>query len=236
MSERDVLVVIPTYNERENLRELLGGVREHAPGASVLVVDDGSPDGTAAEAQTLGRNLGAIEVLQRGRRLGIGSAYREGFARGLASGYRRFVSMDGDLSHEPRYLPALLAASERADVVIGSRYLQGVSVVNWSLRRLVLSVAANGYARAITGLPVRDCTSGFQCFRREVLEAIDVERLRLSGYAFLIELKYKAHRRGFRLSEVPIIFIDRRFGLSKLGLSSVVQGGWAVWALRLGLV
>jgi dolichol-phosphate mannosyltransferase len=230
------LVVVPTYNERENLRELLAGIREHAPGAGVLLVDDGSPDGTAEEAQALGRELGAIEVLQRGRRLGIGSAYREGFARGLASGYRRFVSMDADLSHEPRYLPALLAASERADVVIGSRYLRGVSVVNWSLKRLVLSVAANGYARAVTGLPVRDCTSGFQCFRREVLEAIDVERLRFNGYAFLIELKYKAYRRGFRLSEVPIIFIDRRFGMSKLGLSNVAQSGWAVWALRLGLV
>jgi len=236
VSERDVLVVVPTYNERENLRELLAGIREHAPGAGVLLVDDGSPDGTAEEAQALGRELGAIEVLQRGRRLGIGSAYREGFARGLASGYRRFVSMDADLSHEPRYLPALLAASERAGVVIGSRYLRGVSVVNWSLKRLVLSVAANGYARAVTGLPVRDCTSGFQCFRREVLEAIDVERLRFNGYAFLIELKYKAYRRGFRLSEVPIIFIDRRFGMSKLGLSNVAQSGWAVWALRLGLV
>jgi dolichol-phosphate mannosyltransferase len=230
------LVVIPTYNERENLRELLAGIREHAPGAGVLLVDDGSPDGTAEEAQALGRELGAIEVLQRGRRLGIGSAYREGFARGLASGYRRFVSMDADLSHEPRYLPALLAGTERADVVIGSRYLRGVSVVNWSHKRLVLSVAANGYARAVTGLPVRDCTSGFQCFRREVLEAIDVERLRFNGYAFLIELKYKAYRRGFRLSEVPIIFIDRRFGMSKLGLSNVAQSGWAVWALRLGLV
>ncbi len=231
-----MLVVIPTYNERENLRELLAGIREHAPGASVLFVDDGSPDGTAEEAEALGRGLGGIEVLQRGRRLGIGSAYREGFARGLASGYRRFVSMDADLSHEPRYLPAILAASERADVVIGSRYVRGVSVVNWSVKRLVLSVAANGYARAVTGLPVRDCTSGFQCFRREVLEAIHVERLRFNGYAFLIELKYKAHRRGFRLSEVPIIFIDRRFGKSKLGLSNVAQSGWAVWALRLGLV
>lgn len=236
MSERDVLIVIPTYNERENLRELLGGIREHAPGASVLFVDDGSPDGTAEEAQALGRDVGGVDVLRRGQRLGIGSAYREGFARGLAAGYRRLVSMDADLSHQPRYLPVLLAASERADVVVGSRYLQGVSVVNWSLKRIVLSVAANGYARAVTGLPVRDCTSGFQCFRREVLEAIGVERLRLDGYAFLVEVKYKAYRRGFRLSEIPIIFIDRRVGSSKLGLSTIVQGGWAVWALRLGLV
>ena len=146
------------------------------------------------------------------------------------------ISMDADLSHQARYVPALLAAGEHADVVVGSRYMQGVSVVNWSLKRLMLSVAANGYARAITGLPVRDCTSGFQCFRREVLEAIDVERLRLDGYAFLVEIKYKAHRLGFRLSEIPIVFVDRRVGSSKLGLSNIVQSSWAVWALRLGLV
>jgi dolichol-phosphate mannosyltransferase len=234
--ERDTLIVIPTYNERENLRELLGGIRQHAPDVSVLFVDDGSPDGTSEEAEALGRDFGAVEVLQRGQRLGIGSAYRDGFARGLAAGYRRLISMDADLSHQACYVPELLAACERADVVVGSRYLRGVSVVNWSLKRLVLSIVANRYARAITGLPVRDCTSGFQCFRREVLEAIDIERLRLDGYAFLVEIKYKAHRLGFRLGEIPIVFIDRRAGSSKLGLSNIVQSSWAVWALRLGLV
>ena len=141
--------------------------------------------------------------------------------------------MDADLSHEPRYLPALLAASETADLVIGSRYLHGVSVVNWSLERLALSVAANAYARVVTGLPVRDCTSGFQCFRREVLEAIDVARLRFSGYAFLIEVKYRSHRHGFRLAEVPIIFVDRRFGMTKNSIANIAQSAWAVWAMRL---
>jgi dolichol-phosphate mannosyltransferase len=231
---RDVLVIIPTFNERENLAELCEGIRTHVPAADVLVIDDGSPDGTADFAAALGARLGGVEVLRRDRPRGIGSAYREGFRHGLTRGYRRLVSMDADLSHEPRHLPALLAAAEEADVAIGSRYLQGISVVNWSLHRLALSVAGNAYARIITGLPVRDCTSGFQCFRREVLEAIDPGRLRFNGYAFLIEIKYRAHQRGFRLREVPIIFVERRSGVSKNGLGSAWRSLWAVWALRLG--
>jgi dolichol-phosphate mannosyltransferase len=233
VSARDVLIVVPTFNERGNLAELFEGIRTHAPEADVLIVDDGSPDGTADEAAAFGARLGGIDVLRRGQRLGIGSAYREGFALGLARGYRRLVSMDADLSHEPRYLPALLAATEAADVAIGSRYVRGISVVNWGLRRLALSVAGNRYARAVTGLPVRDCTSGFQCFRREVLEAIGVERLRFSGYAFLIEAKYRAHRHGFSLREVPIIFVERHSGVSKNGVGNGLHTLWAVWALRL---
>jgi len=229
-----VLIIVPTLNERANLRELCEGIRTHVPAADVLVVDDGSSDGTAELARALGTELGRIDVIERGRRLGIGSAYREGFARGLAQDYDRLVSMDADLSHEPRYLPALIAASEEAGVAIGSRYQRGISVVNWSLKRLALSVGANWYARIVTGLPVQDCTSGFQCFRREVLEAIGVERLRFNGYAFLVEVKYRAHRRGFRLQEVPIIFVERRWGLSKNGLGSILGGMWAVWALRVG--
>ena len=229
-----VLIIVPTLNEQANLRELCEGIRAHVPAADVLVVDDGSSDGTAALARALGGELGRIEVIERGRRLGIGSAYREGFSHGLARGYERLVSMDADLSHEPRYLPALIGAAEEAGVAIGSRYQRGISVVNWSLKRLALSVAANGYARMVTGLPVQDCTSGFQCFRREVLEAIGVERLRFNGYAFLVEVKYRAHRRGFRLAEVPIIFVERRWGLSKNGLGSILGGMWAVWALRVG--
>ena len=202
------LVVIPTFNERENLDELVTGIRTQAPSADVLVVDDGSPDGTAEAAAAFGAG---VDVLRRWERLGIGSAYRDGFRLGLSRGYRRFVTMDADLSHDPRHLPALIAASENSDFVVGSRYLGGVSVVNWSLQRLALSVAANAYARTITALPIRDCTSGFQCIRREVLEAIDPGNLRLTGYAFLVELKYRAFRRNFRLSEVPIIFVDRRY-------------------------
>ena len=168
MDSRDVLVVIPTFNERENLAELFEGIRTHAPAADILVVDDGSPDGTADEVRALGARLGRIDVLERGQRLGIGSAYRDGFGVGLSRGYRRLVSMDADLSHDPRYLPALLGAAEDADVAVGSRYTRGISVVDWDLLRLALSVAGNHYARWVTGLPVRDCTSGFQCFKREV--------------------------------------------------------------------
>jgi dolichol-phosphate mannosyltransferase len=231
---RDTLVVIPTLNEHDNIVELLEGIRTHLPGADVLVVDDASPDGTADLAEDVGRRLGQVEVLRRPGRLGIGSAYVEGFRRGLARGFRFLVSMDADLSHEPRYLPALRAAADGADLVIGSRYLHGVSVVNWSLRRLVMSVGANAYARGITRLPVHDCTSGFQCIRREVLEAIGVDRLRFSGYSFLIDLKYRAYRRGFRLAEVPIVFTDRKSGQSKITRREVLRSVWAVWAMRFG--
>lgn len=235
MSSPDVLVLLPTYNERRNLTEMVKGIRAHAPQADILVVDDGSPDGTADLAMELGREHGGVDVLQRGQRLGIGSAYRDGFRVGLERGYQRLVTMDADLSHDPRYLPDLIGATERdADVAIGSRYLRGISVVNWDLKRLVLSVFANSYARTVTGMSVRDCTSGFQCFRRDVIAAIDPERLRFRGYSFLVELKYRAARRNFRLVEVPIIFIDRRFGSSKLGPQHVLQSMWAVWAMRFG--
>jgi dolichol-phosphate mannosyltransferase len=235
VSVPDLLIVIPTLNERENLAELLEGIRTHVPTAHVLVVDDGSEDGTEALVREVGARLGDIEVLQRGRRLGLGSAYQQGFRIGLERGYRRFVTMDGDHSHYPSHLPALVAATERdADLAIGSRYMHGISVVNWSLDRLILSVVGNEYSRLVTGLPVRDCTSGFQCFRREVLEAIDVNRLRFRGYSFLVELKFRAHRAGFRLCEVPIIFVDRRFGFSKLGVQHLAQSAWAVWAMRFG--
>jgi len=226
-----LLVVIPTYNETENLEALFAGIREHRPDADILVVDDSSPDGTAQLAESLGQRIGRVTVLRRGGRLGIGSAYRDGFRRGLEQGYDRLVSMDGDLSHDPRYLPALVGLTETADVAIGSRYLHGISVVNWDLKRLALSVGGNRYARMVTGLPVSDCTSGFQCFRREVLERIDLGRLRSSGYAFLVELKFLAHRLGFRLCETPIIFIDRRFGRSKNSVGTIFRSMWTVSTL-----
>lgn len=230
-----VLIVSPTLNERENIEELINGIHECAPGAHVLLVDDGSTDGTAEVAARLGAHDGSVHILQRGQRLGIGSAYRDGFRWGLSRPYTHFISMDADLSHDPSHLPALIQSSRTdADITIGSRYLHGVSVVNWGLDRLALSLFANKYARTITGMRIRDCTSGFQCFRREVLEAIDVNAFRFTGYAFLIELKYRAFRRGFRFHEAPIIFIDRRFGSSKLGVQHLAQSIWAVWALRFG--
>lgn len=228
-----LLIVVPTYAERDNLEALFAGIRQHRPDADILVVDDNSPDGTAEWAETLGTRLGRIAVLRRGARLGIGSAYRDGFRRGLAEGYDLLVSMDADLSHAPSYLPALVALAETADVAIGSRYVKGISVVNWDLRRLALSVGGNAYTRLVTGLPVRDCTSGFQCFRREVLEKMDVGRLRSNGYAFLVELKFLAHRLGFRLAELPIIFIERRLGKSKNGLANVFRSMWTVSCLPL---
>lgn len=232
MAERDVLIVLPTYNERQNLEELLTGIRTHAPAAHVLVVDDASPDGTADAAAALGTRLGDVEVMRRRGRLGIGSAYRDGFLFGLERGYARLVTMDADLSHEPSYLPGLIAATDDADFAIGSRYLQGVSVVNWSLERLALSVAGNAYARRITRLPVRDCTSGFQCIRRDVLEKI-APALRFDGYSFLIECKYRAFRHGCRFREIPIVFVERRSGVSKNGLPNAFRTLGAVWALRL---
>ncbi len=230
---RRLLVVIPTYSERENLATLFGGIRQHRPDADILIVDDGSPDGTADHAEALGRTLGGISVLRRPGKLGIGSAYRDGFRDGLARGYDRLVSMDGDLSHDPQYLPALVDLTETADVAIGSRYMHGISVVNWSLKRLAVSVGGNRYARAVTRLPVSDCTSGFQCFRREVLERIDVGRLHSSGYAFLVELKFLAFRLGFRLAETPIIFVDRRAGASKNGVATIFRSMWTVSTLPL---
>jgi dolichol-phosphate mannosyltransferase len=233
MSTGRLLVVIPTYDERANLEALFTGIRQHRPDADILVVDDASPDGTADWAEQLGKQLGRISVLRRPGRRGIGSAYRDGFRRGLAEGYDRLVSMDADLSHDPQYLPALVDRTETADVTIGSRYTRGISVVNWTLKRLALSVGGNRYARLVTRLPVQDCTSGFQCFRREVLERIDVGRLRSNGYAFLVELKFLAHRLGFRLAEVPIIFIDRHSGLSKNGVSTIFRSMWTVSMLPL---
>ena len=230
----EALVVIPTFNESENIRELLEGIRAQEPAADVLVVDDASPDGTADVVQQIGARLGGVEVLRRPGRFGIGSAYVAGFRYGLERGHRFLFTMDADLSHEPRYLPALLARAADADLVVGSRYLHGVSVVNWSLKRLALSVGANAYARRVTGLPVRDCSSGFQCIRREVLEAIDIGTLRFSGYSFLIEVKYRAFRHGFQLAEVPIVFIDRKFGQSKITRQEIFRSVWAVWAMRLG--
>jgi dolichol-phosphate mannosyltransferase len=231
MSTSRILIVIPTYKERENLETLFTSIREHQPEADILVVDDASPDGTAEYAESLGARIGRVCVMRRAGRFGIGSAYRDGFRRGLEQGYERLVSMDGDLSHDPRYLPDLVRLTESADVAIGSRYVHGISVVNWDLKRLALSVGGNRYARLVTGLPVRDCTSGFQCFRREVLERVGVGRLRSNGYAFLVELKFLAHRYGFRLRELPIIFIDRRFGLSKNGVGTIFSSMWTVSTL-----
>jgi dolichol-phosphate mannosyltransferase len=231
----NLLVVTPTYNERDNLPVLAAGVLKY-DGARMLIVDDGSPDGTGAVADQLAKDHpGRVEVMHRTGQRGLGRSYVDGLQRAIGDTSVEFIcQMDADLSHNPEYLPEMVRAAATQDLVIGSRYLHGVSVVNWGLQRLILSVGANAYARTITGLPLRDCTSGFQCIRREVLEAIGIERLKLSGYSFLIEVKYRAFRRGFRLREAPIVFTDRKFGYSKITQREVLRSVWAVWALRLG--
>lgn len=227
------LVVLPTYNEAENLGGIVPRILERDPRIDVLVIDDASPDGTGEIADRLAREHNRVRAVHRPGKLGLGSAYLAGFERGLAEGYRYLLEMDADFSHDPSYLPDLLEAVEDHDLVAGSRYLKGVNVVNWPMSRLLLSWFANKYARWVTGLPVTDATSGFKCFRREVLEAIDFSAVDSTGYAFQIEMSFRAWKLGFRITEVPIVFVDRDTGESKMTGAIVREAVWRVWALRL---
>jgi dolichol-phosphate mannosyltransferase len=233
------LVVIPTYNERENIKALLPLVLAQSKDLHVLVVDDGSPDGTAIEvkaAAKTSKGQGRVHLLQRPGKLGLGTAYVQGFQWGLGKGYRRLIQMDADFSHDPKSLPEFLRALDHADVVVGTRYRQGrISVVNWPLRRLALSMGASWYVRLVTGLPLSDCTGGFKAWNADALRAVDLDKVRSDGYSFQIEMNYKAWKRGYRLSELPIIFVDRTEGHSKMSGGIVREAVWRVWALRLGL-
>jgi dolichol-phosphate mannosyltransferase len=228
------VVVIPTYNERDNLERLAREVLSQNEAIHLLVVDDNSPDGTGALADRLARESGRISVLHRAGKLGLGSAYREGFRIALDGGADIVVQMDADFSHDPSILPLFFQAMEASDLVIGSRYLNGISVVNWPLRRLMLSYFANVYTRVITGLTISDCTSGFKCFKASALRAIDLERVRSDGYSFQIEMNFRCVEQGFRVSEVPIIFIDRHAGSSKMSKRIVREAVLMVWKLKLG--
>lgn len=229
-----VLVVIPTYDERENLPRIVPLVLECDPRLDILVVDDNSPDGTGAVADELSRHHAPrLHVLHRTEKQGLGKAYIAGFAWGLDRGYGRIMEMDADLSHRPEDLPVLLAASETHAVVVGSRYVDGrVNVVNWPISRLLISLFGSAYARFITRLPVRDATGGFNLFRREVLEAVDLSRIESNGYAFQIELKLRAWRSGFVPHEVPIVFVERDTGESKMSKRIVREAVWRMWKLR----
>lgn len=232
----DTLVIIPTYNEAQNIERLLPQVLELPCRVSVLVVDDASPDGTAQRVQALQpRYSNRLFLIERTGKLGLSSAYLAGFRFGLAHGYTYLAEMDADLSHNPEDLPRLLEPLRRneADLVIGSRYIDGIRIINWPLSRLVISYSASLYTRMITGIPIRDVTSGFKCYHRRVLEAIDFNRIRSNGYGFQIEMKYRAWRKGFRLLEVPIIFTDRTEGSSKMSKAIVWEATWKVWELRL---
>ncbi|WP_236026405.1 polyprenol monophosphomannose synthase [Geomonas azotofigens] len=228
------IVVIPTYNERDNLEKLVRQVLSLNPALELLVVDDNSPDGTGDLAESLAAETGRVSVLHRSGKLGLGSAYREGFARALDMGADLVVQMDADFSHDPAMIPYFFEETRQADLVIGSRYLNGVSVVNWPLRRLMLSYFASVYTRVITGLTISDCTSGFKCFRAEALRAIDLSSIRSDGYSFQIEMNYRCKEKGFRISEVPIIFIDRHAGTSKMSKKIVREAVLMVWKLKLG--
>ena len=225
------LVIIPTYNERENLPVVVREVLGHA-GFRVTVVDDRSPDGTGDVADALGREFpDRVEVIHRTGRRGLGLSYIEGFTRAIASTADVVCQMDADFSHDPKYLPDLVAAADRFDLVIGSRYLDGVSVVNWPLHPIVLSSFANNYVRVVTRLPVRDCTSGFRCWRREALTKLPLDRLVSNGYAFLVETLYEAAKHGCRLGEVPIVFVERRQGRSKLSAGVLLESAIIPWRL-----
>ncbi|RII27049.1 MAG: dolichyl-phosphate beta-D-mannosyltransferase [Geobacter sp.] len=227
-------VVIPTYNERENIERLVGEVLAQDACIHVLVVDDNSPDGTGAVVDGLAASSDRVHVLHRAGKLGLGSAYREGFRLALDKGADYIIEMDADFSHDPAVLPLFFARMGTCDLVIGSRYLNGVSVVNWPLRRLMLSYFASVYTRAITGLKISDCTSGFKCFNRRVLEAIDLSQIKSDGYSFQIEMNYRCVEKGYRVGEVPIIFIDRHAGSSKMSKKIVREAVLMVWKLKLG--
>jgi dolichol-phosphate mannosyltransferase len=229
----DVLIVVPTYNERENLPGLVGAILAR-PEYRVLVVDDGSPDGTGEIADELARAFpGRVEVMHRTGPRGLGRSYVDGLQHALRGPADYICQMDADWSHDPKYLPELVAALERHDVAIGSRYLYGVSVVNWPLRRIMLSAFANHYIRAITGLPARDCTSGYRCWRREMLAQVPLASVVSDGYAFVVETFFEAVRRGARVVEVPIIFVERRHGVSKLSKAVLAESMLMPWRLAL---
>ncbi|MCS6953296.1 MAG: polyprenol monophosphomannose synthase [Bryobacterales bacterium] len=228
------VAVVPTYNERDNLPLLVAKIREHAPELDLLIVDDNSPDGTGQLAEELGRDSGGrLRVLHRASKQGLGRAYVAGFQQVLAEGYDIIVQMDADLSHDPSFLPQFFDRIREADLVLGSRYLHGIAVVNWDFKRLLLSKSATAYVRLVTGMPFTDLTGGFKCWRRSALEAVGLEDVFANGYLFQIETTYRVWRKGFRIAEVPIIFFERNLGASKMDLHVIWEALWGVIRLRM---
>lgn len=228
------LIIIPTYNEIENLRPLLETTFSYVPQTEILIVDDNSPDGTGQLADEISQKDPRVHVLHRAGKLGLGTAYIAGFKYAVANGYDAAFEMDADFSHDPRYLPDFLKAIENADLVIGSRYIQGGDTPNWSLLRRIISGSGNIFARFMLGIPVHDCTAGFRCYRREVLANIDLDSVQSQGYAFQVELAYRVLRQGFRIVEIPIIFMDRRVGKSKMSRKIVFEAFNYVLRARFG--
>ena len=227
------LVVIPTYNERDNIGPLLDQLLALPLDLEVLIVDDRSPDGTGDLVRARMAAEPRVHLIERPGKMGLGSAYVAGFRYALERGAQYIIEMDADLSHDPASLPEFIRNAQEADVVLGSRYLHGISVVNWSFKRLLLSYTANRYSRLITGLPVTDATSGYKCFRRRALAGVRLDNVRSDGYAFQIEMSFKCWKRGFSIREIPILFVDRRAGMSKIDRRIVWEALWIVWKLRL---
>jgi len=227
------LVIIPTYNERENIGRIVPLVLEKDPSIHILIVDDGSPDGTGQIADSMSKENDRIFVIHRQNKSGLGTAYIAGFKFALKKNYDLIFEMDCDFSHDPKYIPHFLEAIWDADLVLGSRYISGVNVINWPMSRLLLSYYANVYSRIITGLPVKDATGGFKCYRREVLETVNLDKVKSNGYSFQIEMSFRAWKKGFQIKEIPIVFEDRKLGQSKMSKKIVREAVWMVWKLRL---
>ncbi len=229
---KKTIVVIPTYNECENIEKMIHRIIELYPEIHILVVDDNSPDGTGEYVKKKSMEDERIHVLQRAGKMGLGTAYVAGFKYILENDYEYAIQMDADFSHDPKEIKNLLIAIEENDLVIGSRYIQGVNVINWPMSRLLLSYFASIYTRVITGMPVMDATGGFKCFRREVLEAISLDKVKSNGYSFQIEMNFKTYKKGFRVKEIPIVFTDRIEGTSKMSKQIVREAVTMVWKLR----
>jgi dolichol-phosphate mannosyltransferase len=233
MQTQRAIIVIPTYNEKQNIQHLIKAIFElQIPNLDIMVVDDNSPDGTAEIVQSFQKENPNLYLLQREKKLGLGSAYVAGFQKALEQNYDYLFEMDADFSHDPKEVPNFLTAIQTNDLVIGSRYIHGVNVINWPLSRLFLSYGANVYTQIVTGMKIKDSTAGFKCYRREVLEAINLSKVSSDGYSFQMETNFKAWKKGFRIKEIPIVFVDRMVGTSKMSKKIIREAIWEVWRLR----
>jgi len=233
MPEKKSLIIIPTYNELENIKRLIPDIHGRYQHTDILIVDDNSPDGTGDYVEEISKTDERVKVIKRDKKMGLGTAYIAGFKYAIQNRYDYIFEMDADYSHDPDEIENFILNIEDNDLVLGSRYLTGVNVINWPMRRLILSYLANFYTRFITGLPIHDATGGYKCFRREVLEAIDLDKIKSNGYAFQIEMTYKAWKKGFRIKEISIVFVDRVKGRSKMSKKIVREAIFMVWKLRI---
>ncbi|NWF50118.1 MAG: polyprenol monophosphomannose synthase [Ignavibacteriaceae bacterium] len=233
MNSEKILVIIPTYNELQNIKNLIPEVLSKDERIDILIVDDNSPDNTADYVEELSKSNQRVKLIKRPFKMGLGTAYLSGFKYALEKSYDYIFEMDADFSHDPDEIPAFIEAIQDADLVLGSRYINGVRVLNWPMQRLLLSFFASVYTKIITGLPVRDATGGYKCFRRKVLESIDLDRVKSNGYSFQIEMTFKAYKKGFRIKEIPIVFVDRVKGKSKMSKKIVREAVIMVWILRI---